>query len=465
MNRLGRKFAVTISVCIICIFAFSMLITNYFLPRYYVHRVKQDLNAISKEITSMGYNDFINSVADLEKKHNLTIVYEPISNDEASFNWSLRAQLAKKGLTLNKFWVTKETLQDVKNGTLVNKLYDQGKLKSSFLTSYTVKDGVFIMVGESIVHFNETAYIINTFNLYVLIFAIFVLVVLVWIWSRKITSPLQELTDISKNIAMLDFKKTDIRTNDEIEDLANSINVMSDTLKAAHEDLNRRNKNLKLFMSDITHELKTPLSLIKAYSLGIQDGLDDGTYVHTILKQTDNISTLIDELLEFSRIEREELHKETFDLLALFQHCLAKHEIEIQLKEIHLSIQQEDKPLWIIADRGKIEKVLNNLLSNAIKYTQNKRIDIRFEEKEDRILFIVENGTNMKGIEVRDIWEPFYVTESSRSKDRSGTGLGLTIVQSILNRHQFDYGVSLYEDIIQFYIRFPKSVSSDTKSS
>lgn len=86
------------------------------------------------------------------------------------------------------------------------------------MTSYTVKDGVFIMVGESIVHFNETAYIINTFNLYVLIFAIFVLVVLVWIWSRKITSPLQELTDISKNIAMLDFKKTDIRTNDEIED-------------------------------------------------------------------------------------------------------------------------------------------------------------------------------------------------------------------------------------------------------
>ncbi|MGG4268567.1 hypothetical protein [Peribacillus simplex] len=96
MNRLGRKFAVTISVCIICIFTFSMLITNYFLPRYYVYRVNQDLNAISKEITSMGYNDFINSVADLDKKYNLTIVYEPISSDEASFNWSLGEQLAKK---------------------------------------------------------------------------------------------------------------------------------------------------------------------------------------------------------------------------------------------------------------------------------------------------------------------------------------------------------------------------------
>lgn len=465
MNKLGRKFAITISVCIIFIFSFSMLITNYFLPRYYVHKVKQDLNVISKEITSMEYNDFINSVADLEKKHNLTIVYEPISNDEESFNWSLRAQLAKKGLTLNKFWVTKETLQDVKNGTLVNKLYDQGKLKSSFLTSFVEKNGLLIIVGVSIVHFQETAYIINTFTLYVLGFAILVLVALVWIWSRKITSPLQELTDISKNIAMLDFKKTNIRTNDEIEELANSINVMSDALKVAHEDLNRRNKNLKLFMSDITHELKTPLSLIKAYSVGIQDGLDDGTYVHTILKQTDNISALIDELLEFSRIEREELHKESFDLQALFQHCLAKHEIEIQLKKIHLSIQQENKALWITADHGKIEKVMNNLLSNAIKYTQNKRIDIRFEEKEDLVLFIVENGTNMKEAEIENIWEPFYVIESSRSKDKSGTGLGLTIVQSILNRHQFDYGVSLYEDIIQFYICFPKNVSSGKKSS
>ncbi|MCM3738273.1 HAMP domain-containing histidine kinase [Bacillus cytotoxicus] len=465
MNKLGRKFAITISVCIICIFSFSMLITNYFLPRYYVHKVKQDLNAISKEITSMEYNDFINSVADLEKKHNLTIVYEPISSDEESFNWSLREQLAKKRMTLNKFWITKETLRDVKTGTLVNKLYDQGKLKSSFLTSFVGKDGLFIIVGVSIVHFQETAYIINTFTLYVLGFAILVLVALVWIWSRKITSPLQELTDISKNIAMLDFKKTNVRTNDEIEELANSINIMSDALKVAHEDLNRRNKNLKLFMSDITHELKTPLSLIKAYSVGIQDGLDDGTYVHTILKQTDNISALIDELLEFSRIEREELHKESFDLQALFQHCLVKHEIEIRLKEIDFVIQQVDKPLWITADRSKIEKVLNNLLSNAIKYTQNKKGDIRFEEKEDLVLFIVENGTNMKEAEIENIWEPFYVIESSRSKDKSGTGLGLTIVQSILNRHQFDYGVSLYEDIIQFYICFPKSVSSDRKSS
>ena len=465
MNRLGRKFAVTISVCIICIFAFSMLITNYFLPSYYVYRVKQDLNFISKEITSMKYNDFINSVADLEKKHNLTIVYEPISDDEDSFNWSLREQLAKKRMTLNKFWVTKETLLDVKAGTRVNKLYDQGKLKSSFLTSFVEKNGLFIIVGVSIVHFNETAYIINTFTLYVLIFAILVLVVLVWIWSRKITSPLQELADVSKDIARLDFKKAEIRTKDEIEELANSINTMSNALKAAHEDLNRKNKNLKRFMSDITHELKTPLSLIKAYSVGIQDGLDDGTYVHTILKQTDNISALIDELLEFSRIEREELHKESFDLLALFQHCLTKHEIEIRRKEIHLAIQQEDKPLWITADRGKIEKVLNNLLSNAIKYTQNKKIGIRFEEKEHEILFTVENGTNITETESNKIWEPFYVKEASRSKDRSGTGLGLTIVQSILNRHQFDYGVTLCEGIIQFYVSFPKSVSSNTKSS
>lgn len=71
----------------------------------------------------------------------------------------------------------------------------------------------------------------------------------------------------------------------------------------------------------------------------------------------------------------------------------------------------------------------------------------------------------MKETEIGNIWEPFYVTESSQSKDRSGTGLGLTIAQSILNRHQFDYGVSLYEDIIQFYVCFPKSVSSDTKSN
>ncbi len=100
-----------------------------------------------------------------------------------------------------------------------------------------------------------------------------------------------------------------MKTNDEIGDLATSINIMSEKLHEAHEDLTDRNEHLKRFMGDVTHELKTPIALVKAYSMGIKDGLDDGTYIDTIIKQTDQISNLIEELLRFSKLERDVLQK------------------------------------------------------------------------------------------------------------------------------------------------------------
>ena len=89
----------------------------------------------------------------------------------------------------------------------------------------------------------------------------------------------------NQDISHLKFKRTKVKTNDEIGELANSINIMSEKLQEAHQDLTDRNEHLKRFMGDVTHELKTPIALLKAYSMGIKDGLDDGTYVDTIIKQ------------------------------------------------------------------------------------------------------------------------------------------------------------------------------------
>lgn len=455
MNKLERKLSITISISILCIFTFSILINYYFLPRYYVYQVKKQLHAVTREIQTLHTQNLDESISNLEKKYRVTIVYETITKNEDDFNESLRESLTRKRVTLNKFWVTAKTLQQVKAGKRINKLYDQGKLKSSFLTSFIERNNLFLVVGISIVHFREAAEVINTFTIYIFGFAMIVLLLLVWIWSRKITNPLKVLTDISRDLSQLDFKKVDIQTNDEIEELADSMNKMSDALKSAHEDLKRKNQNLKIFMSDITHELKTPLSLIKAYSSGIQDGLDDGTYIQTILRQADNLSSLIDELLEFSRMEREELDKDIFNLVTVFQSCFEKHKIELQQKQFQL-IVDKNRPLLIYADQNKIEKVLNNLLSNAIKYTQNQRIQVKFEEMEDEFLFTVTNGTNINENDLEKIWEPFYVIETSRNKDKTGTGLGLAIVRSILQRHRLDYGVRLSKGIIQFYIHFPK---------
>lgn len=274
---------------------------------------------------------------------------------------------------------------------------------------------------------------------------------------KTITTPLKELSDVAEEISRLKFKRTKVKTNDEIGDLANSINIMSDKLHEAHQDLTDRNEHLKQFMGDMTHELKTPIALVKAYSMGIKDGLDDGTYVDTIIKQTDQISNLIEELLRFSKLERDILQKEEFPIEPLVQSIIDKHKIELESKEINLQVNNTVGDTIIYADLNKMGMVFQNLISNAIKYTTNQNVEIYLQNRNDGIYFQIQNGIHAEQIkDIDKIWEPFYVLESSRSKEKSGTGLGLAIVKSILERHGFEYGVSTIDGEIQFDIYMKK---------
>lgn len=118
------------------------------------------------------------------------------------------------------------------------------------------KDDMLILVGVSIAHSNEIIKTLNSFYLFILVITIFLIIVLVWILSKTITTPLKELSDVAEDISRLQFKKTKVKTNDEIGDLATSINIMSEKLQEAHQDLTDRNEHLKRFMGDVTHELK-----------------------------------------------------------------------------------------------------------------------------------------------------------------------------------------------------------------
>nr|WP_269138291.1 HAMP domain-containing sensor histidine kinase [Bacillus sp. UTDS19-33BHI26] len=393
------------------------------------------------------------AITSIENEGNVTIVYTSIKDSEDHINDELRMQLTKKRVALNKIWITKEEIMKVKNFGHSNKIYDQEKIKSSFFVKYMAKDDMLILVGVSIAHSNEVIKTLNSFYLFILVITIFLIIVLVWILSKTITTPLKELSDVAEDISRLQFKKTKVKTNDEIGDLATSINIMSEKLHEAHQDLKDRNEHLKRFMGDVTHELKTPIALVKAYSMGIKDGLDDGTYIDTIIKQSDHISNLIEELLRFSKLERDVLQKEEFSIKSLVQSILDKHKIELESKEINLQVNYNVGDAIVYADVNKMRMVFQNLISNAIKYTSNQNIKITLEDRNESVYFQIQNGMNAEHMkDIDKIWEPFYVLESSRSKDHSGTGLGLAIVKSILERHSFDYGVFTIGGEIRFYI-------------
>ncbi|HDR7915292.1 TPA: HAMP domain-containing histidine kinase [Bacillus wiedmannii] len=453
MNKLGKKLFLSISLTVILIFTISLLLINYLLPKYNIYKTRESLEGITAQIQSIPSKQLDEAITSIENKGNVTIAYTSINNSEDQINDELRMQLTRKRVALNKLWITKEEVMKVKNFGQANKIYDQEKIKSSFFVKYIAKDDMLILVGVSIAHSNEVIKTLNSFYFYIFGITIFLIIVLVWILSTTITRPLKELSNVAEEISNLKFERAKVKTNDEIGDLANSINIMSEKLNEAHEDLTDRNEHLKRFMGDVTHELKTPIALVKAYSMGIKDGLDDGTYIDTIIKQTDHISNLIEELLRFSKLERDVLEKEEFSITSLVQSILDKHKIELESKEINLQVNYNVGDEVVNADVNKMRMVFQNLISNAIKYTANQNIKITLENRNENIYFQIQNGMNAEQMkDIDKIWEPFYVLESSRSKDHSGTGLGLAIVKSILERHGFDYGVSTIDGEIRFYI-------------
>ncbi|MDA1561548.1 HAMP domain-containing sensor histidine kinase [Bacillus cereus group sp. TH243-1LC] len=453
MNKLGKKLFLSISLTVILIFTISLLLINYLLPKYNIYKTRENLNEFTVQIQNTSVNELEEVIRTIESENNVTVAYTSINQSEDDMNEALRMQLTKKKVVLNKLWITKDEVMKVKAEGQSNKLYDQEKLKASFFAKYIAKDNTIILMGTSIAHSNEVIKTLNTFYLYIVCFSLLLIILLVWILSKIITTPLKDLSDVAQDISHLKFKRTKVKTNDEIGELANTINIMSEKLHEAHQDLTDRNEHLKRFMGDVTHELKTPIALVKAYSMGIKDGLDDGTYVDTIIKQTDQISNLIEELLRFSKLERDVLQKEEFPIEPLVRSIIDKHKIELESKEIQLQTNSNIKNQVIYADLNKMGMVFQNLISNAIKYTTNQNIIITLEERNNSVYFQIENGINAEQIkDVDKIWEPFYVLDSSRSKEKSGTGLGLAIVKSILERHDFDYGVSTKEGEIRFYI-------------
>lgn len=183
---------------------------------------------------------------------------------------------------------------------------------------------------------------------------------------------------------------------------------MSDKLSAAHAEFSRKNLSLKWFMSDMTHELKTPVSLIQAYAEGIQDGLDDGSYAATILRHNENMARLINEFLNFAKIERDELECKPVAVKDLFQECAAKFDIELKSRHLQLMIRDElpGNPL-IAADPDKIRMVFPNLLGNAVKYAAGERIDVVFEKQDAEIVLHMSNSLPREIADASRLWEPF----------------------------------------------------------
>lgn len=456
MTKLNKKLAISISMVVILVSIISLALNNIFIDKYYLHEKKKTINKIGEEIKALNTESAIKSINSLEEKYQISIVYIPVNLKGDSENFitqNLVNEFSKKGISLKKFWISKPKIEDMKEKS-INEIYNQGKLKYSILAKFILKDNYIFAVTMPIEHSQETIAIINKFNLILTSFSVIIIVILTFILSKKIINPLEKIKLLSRDIAKLNFRTEKIKTNDEIEELADSVNQMSMSLQNAQNELNKRNENLKIFIGGASHELKTPIALIKAYAMGIQDGIDDGTYLDTIIEQSEKMNDIINNLLYLSKYEKRELKLENVNLKDLIEDTIKEYDVFIESNDIEVNLNIGKDKFIINTDKEGIKLVINNLISNAIKYTTDKKIYIGLNKNEKIYLDIYNKVNPNIEKELEKIWEPFYVLEKSRNKQLSGTGLGLSLVKEILDSHNLKYGIKFNNEYLKFFIEF-----------
>ena len=286
-------------------------------------------------------------------------------------------------------------------------------------------------------------------DLFISAFVILISVALVvglWVY-RSIAVPLVKLKKATQNIkeGNLDFV-LDVEGNDEFSELCQDFEEMRRRLKESTEEKNLIEKENKELISNISHDLKTPITAVKGYVEGIMDGVADtpekmDRYVRTIYNKTNEMDHLINELTFYSKIDTNRIPY-TFSKLNVedyFADCAEEVGLELETRGIELVYANYvEKDVMVIADGEQIRRVIHNIISNAIKYMDKPKgiIQIRIKDVGDFIQIEIED--NGKGIGPKDlpyIFDRFYRTDVSRNSSKGGSGIGLSIVKKILEDH------------------------------
>ncbi|MED0970275.1 HAMP domain-containing sensor histidine kinase [Bacillus paramycoides] len=377
------------------------------------------------------------------------------------FAWTIR-QGTTNSNQLNTYIL--DSGENIKNSVFVKPIIEDKEIKE------------YAFAIASLQPVNEAMLVLKDYYVYALIIVFLVIILLSFYYSKIIVKPLIKINRVTKKMANFDFsEKLPVAADDEIGGLSSSINTLSVNLKDRIDRLNVANTKLqqdiererqlektrKEFISGVSHELKTPLSVIRSFAEGIKDGVSKDTtyYTDVILEETENMNRLIVEMLELAKLESGtyKLDMSTFSIGELIQQVYAK--LSFSMEEKHLQVDvHADASLFVKANRSRIEQVVVNLLSNAIRYTPDgEKIHVSVVETEDKVKIEIENtGNPIPEESLEKIWDRFYRLDASRSRHTGGTGLGLSIVKNILDLHHAEYGVYNTTNSVVFYFNLQK---------
>ena len=352
--------------------------------------------------------------------------------------------------------------------------------RQAFLESwgYFTDNGTVFIMSVPMDSIREAAWISNRFLMYVGLIVAAIGAFLVYLITKYVTKPVNELSTLSERMSRLDFDAkytSNGHAATEIETLGNSMNTLSDRLKEAIGELRLANDQLqkdidekvkidemrKEFIADVSHELKTPIALIQGYAEGLSEGMAEDPenrdyYCSVIVDESQKMNTMVRQLLSLSALEfgQEPGEMTAFSLPELIRGVIAKSGILLREKELSVEFDCAED-IQVYADEFRIEEVVTNYLNNAINHAAgDRRIAIAIGDSDEKNVVrvtVYNSGKHIPEEDLDKLWQKFYKVDKARTRAYGGSGIGLSIVKAVMDSHHRKYGAENCEGGVKFW--------------
>lgn len=486
MSSVRVKLFLTLGMAVIAIIVFLILLNNVVLESFYLYSKQNTLKNVYNKINEYYNNP--NPEMDLEEElskvainNNFDILIKTDSGMSVyTSNKDFLSTIGEINSMTNTEIKDKKDILFAEKNMNIRKINDAKSGIGYILLSANLDNGYLLYIRIPVSSIQESVKISNKFLYLIGGFTLIIAAIMISFISKRFTEPIFELNEIAKKMSRLDFSKkyriTDV--DDEINALGKSINTMSDKLESTIRQL--RNSNIELekdieekskidemrkqFISDVSHELKTPIALIQGYAEGLVENVNDDPenrafYADVILDEANKMDQLVKQLLELMKLEygKRDFNNEKFDIVELIKEVIRKSTVMLEEKNIVTEFENTES-IYVLADEFYIEQVVTNYFTNAIKHVEEKngekKIRIQIEsniEKNKARIAIFNTGENINEENLNRIWKRFYKIDSSRNREDGGTGIGLSLVKAIMNNYNNDYGVINKENGVEFY--------------
>ena len=442
-NTLTFKIWLYFFIFAITLFIILWFMQVIFIQSYYSSMKKSEVHKIAENIeveynNSDTYENYIDNIA--YKNAASIFIFDKSSNMIYSSNNSSGqgniTQMPTRPVTID----TSEFVEKIQSSPTkrVNYTLKIDRFKSELYVygTFMQDSGNYLVIVSSIDPIDATTTVLQSQLLYITFIALLIASIISVFISRRLSRPIKNINEETKKLARGNYNVTFEKAGyKELDDLV-------DTLNFTTKELAKTDKIKKELIANVSHDLRTPLTMIKAYSEMIRDLSGDNKEI--IIDETDRLTTLVNDMMDISKIESGllVLNKETVDICEIVKNIVERFKMANDSSDFNL-VTDIPKEAYVSVDKSKIQQVLYNLISNAINHSgDSKEIKVKIDLSQKKVkISVIDNGIGIKKEDLPHIWSRYYKSTKSFKRPDSGSGLGLSIVKNILDIHKADYGV------------------------